>query len=84
MAEQGWEDKPVASVDPLIPRGTQHVLLKGTSVVELREHSVIIDKPHAELGSEIPFEYCILATVSPFSGSSRISVHLQEPRDPSH
>lgn len=74
---QGWEDKPVASVDPLVPRGTQHILLKGTSVVELREHGVVIDKPHPELGSEIPFEYCILATVSPFS--SRPSLDESEP-----
>lgn len=43
------------------------MLLRGTSVVELREHSIVIDKPHPELGSEFPFEYCILATVSPFS-----------------
>ncbi|KWU45876.1 FAD/NAD(P)-binding domain-containing protein [Rhodotorula sp. JG-1b] len=62
----GWEDKPVASVDPLVPRGTQHILLKGTSVVELKEHSVVIDKSHPELGTEIPFEYCIVATGSDY------------------
>ncbi|GAA5867802.1 hypothetical protein JCM3774_005858 [Rhodotorula dairenensis] len=62
----GWEDKPVASVDPVVPRGSRHVLLKRTSGVELREHSVVIDQPHPELGTEIPFEYCILATGSDY------------------
>ncbi|GAA5991724.1 hypothetical protein JCM10908_001112 [Rhodotorula pacifica] len=62
----GWEDKPVASVDPVIPRGTRHILLKGTSVIELKEHSVIVNKAHADLGSEIPFEYCIVATGSDY------------------
>lgn len=62
---QGWEDKPVASVDPLIPSGSRHVLLKRTRVIELRAHSVVIDCPHPVFGTEIPFEYCILATVTP-------------------
>lgn len=68
---QGWEDKPVTSVDPIVPKGSRHLLLKCTSVVELREHSVVIDRAHSELGTEIPFEYCILATVS--SGCDRWS-----------
>ncbi|BGP57138.1 hypothetical protein JCM8202v2_004778 [Rhodotorula sphaerocarpa] len=57
----GWEDKPVAAVDPILPP-SRHLLLKGATVVELKEHSIVIDRPHEELGAEISFEFCILAT----------------------
>ncbi|GAA6049241.1 hypothetical protein JCM3770_005901 [Rhodotorula araucariae] len=60
----GWEDKPVAPVDAALPAKENIVLLKNTQVVELKEHSVVVDKAHSELGTEIPFEFCILATGS--------------------
>ncbi|BGP42274.1 hypothetical protein JCM10449v2_006279 [Rhodotorula kratochvilovae] len=60
----GWEDKPVAPVDAVFPASERSVLLKNTNVVELKEHSVVVDKAHPELGKEIPFEFCILATGS--------------------
>lgn len=63
---QGWEDKPVASVDAAFPQDDRHVMLKTTNVVELRKDSVVVDKAHPDLGfegTEIPFEYCVLATV---------------------
>ncbi|GAA5922185.1 hypothetical protein JCM3775_003520 [Rhodotorula graminis] len=63
----GWEDKPVASVEHAFPHGKRHVLVTGTQVVELREHSVLVDKPHPELGCEIAFDYCILATGSKYA-----------------
>jgi len=63
----GWEDKPVASVEQAFPQSKGNVLLTGTQVVELREHSIVVDKPHPELGSEIAFDYCVLATVRPLS-----------------
>lgn len=63
---QGWEDKPVASVDAAFPQDDRHVMLKMTNVVELRKNSVVVDKAHPDLGfegTEVPFEYCVLATV---------------------
>ncbi|GAA6004029.1 hypothetical protein JCM10207_006522 [Rhodosporidiobolus poonsookiae] len=62
----GWESKPVGKVDGIFPSSSRHVLLKGTTVTELKENSVVIDKAHAELGWEIDFEYCILATGSSY------------------
>lgn len=62
-----WETKPVAAAEGAFLQTKNRFLLQGTQVVELWEHSVIIDKPHAELGSEIAFDYCILATVRPRS-----------------
>ncbi|GAA6029089.1 hypothetical protein JCM8097_001588 [Rhodosporidiobolus ruineniae] len=62
----GWETKPVAAVDKILPAGSRHVLITGTSVVELKEHSVVLDKAHPQLGGEIAFDYAILATGSSY------------------
>ncbi|TNY23268.1 hypothetical protein DMC30DRAFT_45063 [Rhodotorula diobovata] len=62
-----WETKPVAAAEGAFLQTKNRFLLQGTQVVELWEHSVIIDKPHAELGSEIAFDYCILATGSKYA-----------------
>ncbi|GAA5874585.1 hypothetical protein JCM1840_002237 [Sporobolomyces johnsonii] len=80
----GWEDKPVAPLTNIFPAGSRHVILEGTSVVELRKNSVVIDKAHPELGfegSEIKFDKCILATGSsypfpcrPLPGSSAADI----------
>ncbi|BGP18629.1 hypothetical protein JCM10213_004178 [Rhodosporidiobolus nylandii] len=62
----GWESKPVAPLDYVLPPNSRHILIKGTSVVEMKLNSAVMDKPHAELGSEIPFEYALLATGSSY------------------
>ncbi|CEQ40677.1 SPOSA6832_02334, partial [Sporobolomyces salmonicolor] len=76
----GWEDKPIARLTNIFPKGSRHVILEGTSVVELRKNSVVVDKAHPELGfdgTEIEFDKCIIATGSsypfpcrPLAGSS--------------
>ncbi|GAA5899569.1 hypothetical protein JCM5296_006947 [Sporobolomyces johnsonii] len=83
----GWEDKPVAPLTNIFPTGSRHVILEGTSVVELRKNSVVIDKAHPELGfegSEIEFDKCIIATGSsypfpcrPLPGSSAADIVAQ-------
>ncbi|GAA5899565.1 hypothetical protein JCM5296_006946 [Sporobolomyces johnsonii] len=61
----GWEDKLVAPLTNIFSTGSRHVILEGTSVVELRKNSVVVDKAHPELGfeeTEIEFDKCIIAT----------------------
>ncbi|EJU04612.1 FAD/NADP-binding domain-containing protein [Dacryopinax primogenitus] len=60
----GWEDCIHTPFDQVFGKGSQHISLPGTEVLELRERSVVVEKEHAELGLgiEIPFEFCILAT----------------------
>ncbi|GAA5873564.1 hypothetical protein JCM8547_005619 [Rhodosporidiobolus lusitaniae] len=64
----GWEEKPVARIEPkvLFPAGSKHIVISGTSVVELKLNSVVLDKPHAELGTEVAFDYVVLATGSSY------------------
>ncbi|GAA5874581.1 hypothetical protein JCM1840_002236 [Sporobolomyces johnsonii] len=60
-----WEDKLVAPLTNIFSTGSRHVILEGTSVVELRKNSVVVDKAHPELGfegTEIEFDKCIIAT----------------------
>lgn len=60
---QGWEDKPIAPTDNAFPKGGQHVLIEPATVVELRRSSIVLDEAAAGFDAEIPFEYCVLATV---------------------
>jgi len=60
----GWEERIHTSFANVFGKGSRHVALPGTTVTEINERSVVVNKEHKELGlgSEIPFEYCILAT----------------------
>ena len=59
----GFEEKITVSLDHFWPQNSRHILLTGTKVTKLNAHSVVIDKADARFGSEIPFEYCVIATV---------------------
>ncbi|KZT51755.1 FAD/NAD(P)-binding domain-containing protein [Calocera cornea HHB12733] len=60
----GWEEKIHTPFANLFSKGSRHIAVPGTTVLELKEHAVIVDKAHPELGlgAEIPYEYCIIAT----------------------
>ncbi|GAA5974916.1 hypothetical protein JCM11641_006761 [Rhodosporidiobolus odoratus] len=62
----GWEEKVIAPVDNALPLSPRVVMLKSTCVIEFKLDSVMVDKPHPELGAEIPFDYAILATGSSY------------------
>ncbi|GAA5823293.1 hypothetical protein JCM11251_007555 [Rhodosporidiobolus azoricus] len=67
----GWEDKVVAPLTNIFPCDSRHVLIRGTTVTELNEHSVVLDKPHPEFGNEVEFDYAILATGSSYPFPAR-------------
>ncbi|KZO96629.1 FAD/NAD(P)-binding domain-containing protein [Calocera viscosa TUFC12733] len=60
----GWEERIHTPFSDFFGKGSRHIALPGTTVTELKEHSVIVNKEHPEfgLGVEIPYEYCIIAT----------------------
>ncbi|GAA5894439.1 hypothetical protein JCM6882_004822 [Rhodosporidiobolus microsporus] len=67
----GWEDRVTAPLTNIFPAGSRHILIGGTTVVELKDHSVVLNKPHSEFGTEVPFDYAILATGSSYPFPAR-------------
>jgi hypothetical protein len=61
---KGWEEKVYGDVTTLFPKGSRHVVLPGTRVLELGKHSVKVDKVHPGFGEVITFDQLIYATVS--------------------
>ncbi|KAK8865785.1 hypothetical protein IAR55_000932 [Kwoniella newhampshirensis] len=61
----GWERKVVVplSEETVFPAGSFHKVLAPNKVVELKESSVVLEKPF-EGSAEVPFFKCILATGS--------------------
>ncbi|WWC66586.1 uncharacterized protein I206_100489 [Kwoniella pini CBS 10737] len=59
----GWEKKVTAPLtqDTVFPAGSIHRLIAPNKVVELKENSVVLEKPF-EGSNEVPFFKCILAT----------------------
>lgn len=58
----GWEDKVAVSLDSVFEAGSRHVMLSATKVLQLSTHSVTIDKKHHTFGSEIAFDFAVIAT----------------------
>lgn len=63
----GWEDKVTAPLDRLFPKGSRHIVLSKTKVVEIGLDYVVVDTVHEGFTTKISFEYMIVATVSPSS-----------------
>ncbi|GAA6006294.1 hypothetical protein JCM11491_002098 [Sporobolomyces phaffii] len=62
----GYEKNSIAPLDHLLPAGSRHKILEGYSVDSLQDQSVTLDRAHPELGREIEFDYCVLATGSSY------------------
>ncbi|GAA6063296.1 hypothetical protein JCM10212_001415 [Sporobolomyces blumeae] len=62
----GYERNTLAPLDRLLPDGSRHVIIQGSSVEQLKDHTVVLDKAHPEFGAEIEFDYCIVATGSSY------------------
>lgn len=65
----GWEDKVAVKLDAGLEAGSRHVVLEGTKVLSLNSHSLVVDTAHGEFGTEIAFEYAVIATVCKVSNS---------------
>lgn len=59
----GWEDKVAVKLDAVFEAGSRHVVLEGTRVLSLDSHSLVVDAAQGEFGTEISFEYAVIATV---------------------
>lgn len=68
---EDWQDKSTLPLDTFFPKGSRHVVLPGTKVVQLLPdlHTVRVDKEHPEFGFglEITFDYAIIATGSNYA-----------------
>ncbi|GAA5897582.1 NAD(P)/FAD-dependent oxidoreductase [Sporobolomyces salmoneus] len=60
----GFEKNTIAPLSKLLPPGSRHRIIEGHSVSEVKDTSVVLDKAHEEFGTEISFDYCVLATGS--------------------
>ncbi|ORY85350.1 hypothetical protein BCR35DRAFT_330836 [Leucosporidium creatinivorum] len=58
----GWENKSTTSVDKVFSEGSRHVVLGGAKVVKLGAKSLKLEKVLEGWGSEIEFEYAVIAT----------------------
>ncbi|ORY27918.1 hypothetical protein BCR39DRAFT_588996 [Naematelia encephala] len=63
----GWEEKVLGDVNTLFPKGSRHVVLPGTKVLELKEHSVKVDKVRPGFEEEIAFDQLVYATGSTYA-----------------
>ena len=63
---------------------TRHVVLGGTKALKLSANSVTVDVEHEGFSTEIPFDFCLVATVRPKSTrhGSQLSSDLALFRDP--
>ncbi|GAA5941535.1 NAD(P)/FAD-dependent oxidoreductase [Sporobolomyces koalae] len=68
----GFEHNTIAPLDHLLPAGSRHRILQGYSVSRLADNSIVLDKPHDEFGSEISFDYLVLATGSSYPFPCRV------------
>ncbi|KAK8865761.1 hypothetical protein IAR55_000908 [Kwoniella newhampshirensis] len=59
----GWEKRATATLndETVFLKGSQHRVIAPNKVIELKENSVVVEKPF-EGSTEIPFFKCILAT----------------------
>lgn len=59
----GWEDKVTVplTTKTVFPSGTAHQVIALNKVIELRENSVVLEKPF-EGSTEVPFFRCVIAT----------------------
>ncbi|BGP26567.1 hypothetical protein JCM10295v2_005520 [Rhodotorula toruloides] len=74
----GWDDKALASVDAAFPQDSRHVMLRQTDVVELLKYSVVVDKPHEELGFEGGSKYPYPCRPHPGSSISQTVSDLRQ------
>ncbi|ORX34225.1 hypothetical protein BD324DRAFT_637171 [Kockovaella imperatae] len=59
----GWEKRVAVplSTESIFPSGSQHQVISGCKVVELRKNSIVLERAF-EGSSEVPFLKCVLAT----------------------
>ncbi|ORY85351.1 hypothetical protein BCR35DRAFT_53716 [Leucosporidium creatinivorum] len=69
----GWEDKVTVPLTAVFPKDSRHVVLGGVKVVQLGAESIKLEKAVEGFGSEIPFEYAVIATGSSYATPTRIA-----------